>query len=88
MNINIKLLNEFAKIPTKGSKSSAGMDLYAAIDEQKRIFPRDTTKISTGIAVEIPEGYFGAVYARSGLATKKGLRPANCVGKRNFIKIL
>ena len=79
MEINIKLLNEYAKIPTRGTPSSAGLDLYAASDEQIRVLPHDTVKVPTGIAVEIPNGYFGAIYPRSGLATKRGLRLANCV---------
>lgn len=81
MEINIKLLNEFAKIPTRGSKNSAGMDLYAAVNYDIEIQPHSTVKVDTGISIEIPEGYFGGIYARSGLATKQGLRPANCVGK-------
>jgi dUTP pyrophosphatase len=80
LNINIKLLNEKAKVPTKGSAAAAGYDLYAANDDIISISPHNTLKIDTGIAIEIPEGYFGAIYARSGLATKHGLRPANCVG--------
>ena len=76
--MNIKLLSDKAKVPTRGSEEAAGWDLYAAIDAT--ISPHTTTKISTDIAIEIPAGYFGAVFARSGLATKQGLRPANCVG--------
>ncbi len=78
MKINIKKLHENVTIPAKGSDYAAGYDLYALNDEV--IYPHNTTKVSTGIAVEIPEGYFGGVFARSGLAGKKGLRPANCVG--------
>lgn len=80
MDINIKLLNKFAKIPTRGSAEAAGWDLYTAIENEMRVPPHETIKIGTGIAVEIPKGYFGAIYARSGLATKQGLRPANCCG--------
>ena len=80
MNINIKLLNEFAKVPTCGSADAAGYDLYAATNYEIEIQPHETVKVDTGIAIEIPKGYFGAIYARSGLATKQGLRPANCVG--------
>ena len=76
--MNIKLLSDNAKIPTRGSEYAAGWDLYAASDAT--IPPYTTVKISTDIAIEIPTGYFGAVFARSGLATKQGLRPANCVG--------
>ena len=78
MNVKIKKLTETAKIPTRGSEYAAGYDLYA--DEDAEIAPGQTKLISTGIAVEIPGGYFGGIYARSGLATKQGLRPANCVG--------
>lgn len=76
--MKIKLLSDKAKIPTKGSEYAAGWDLYAATSII--ILPHDTAKISTDIALEIPNGYFGAIFARSGLATKQGLRPANCTG--------
>jgi len=69
-----------AKAPTRGSEAAAGYDLYADILEAATIMPGETVFISTGISVEIPDGYFGAVFARSGLACKAGLRPANCVG--------
>lgn len=80
MEINIKLLNENAKVPTRGSEHAAGYDLYAATAESIDIAPHSTVKVGTGISVELPNGTFGAIFARSGLATKKGLRPANCVG--------
>lgn len=80
MKVNIKRLNEDAKIPTRGSSESAGYDLYACINSPVTIAAHSTVKIGSGLAIEIPEGYFGAVFARSGLATKQGLRPANCVG--------
>ena len=80
MEINIKLLNDNAKVPTRGSEYAAGYDLYAATDYDIEIAPHSTVKIGTGISVELPNGTFGAIFARSGLATKKGLRPANCVG--------
>ena len=81
MNINIKKLYTDANIPTNGSKYAAGSDLYANLPiDRITIMAGGTVKIGTGVAVEIPEGYFGAVFARSGLATKRGLRPANCVG--------
>lgn len=80
MEIKIKKLNEFAQIPTHGSAVAAGYDLYAATNYDIEIQPFATEKVGTGIAVEIPEGYFGGIYARSGLATKQSLRPANCVG--------
>lgn len=80
MEIDIKLLNDFAKIPTRGSEDAAGWDLYAATEKDIDIAPHSTVKINTGIAIEIPKGCFGGIYARSGLATKQGLRPANCTG--------
>ena len=80
MNIKYKVLNELAKEPTRGSEYAAGYDLYAATDREISLFPHTTQLIGTGLAFELPDGYFGAVYARSGLASKKGLRPANCVG--------
>ena len=80
MKINIKRLTETAIIPTRGSEYAAGYDLYADVQEAVVIKPHETVKVGTGLAVEIPEGYFGAIFARSGLATKQGLRPANCVG--------
>ena len=78
--IRIKKLNENAIIPSLGSKYSAGNDLYACINESITIKPHTTVKIGTGLAIELPNGYFGAIFARSGLATKQGLRPSNCVG--------
>lgn len=78
--MRIKLLTNTAKVPTRGSEYAAGYDLYADIPSEIWIFENEREMIGTGIAVEIPEGYFGALFARSGLATKKGLRPANCVG--------
>ena len=80
MIVDIKRLNDLARIPTRGSDDAAGFDLYAATNENIQILPHQTVKVGTGIAVAIPQGYFGGIYARSGLATKKGLRPANCVG--------
>ena len=80
MDINIKLNTEFAKVPTRGSAEAAGWDLYAGTNYEIEIMPHTTVKVDTGISIEIPNGYFGAIYARSGLATKHGLRPANCVG--------
>ena len=82
MRIEIKKLRQDAVIPTQGSERAAGYDLYACIDtyEPCSVMPHATNKVGTGIAVAIPDGYFGAIFARSGLATKKGMRPANCVG--------
>lgn len=78
--MKIKLLNDLAKVPTRGSEDAAGFDLYAATNYNIEIRPNEVVKIDTGISVEIPKGYFGAIFARSGLATKQGLRPANAVG--------
>lgn len=80
MKIDIQLLNDLATIPTIGSEYAAGADLYAATDYDIEIRPSQLVKIDTGLSIAIPEGYFGAIFARSGLATKQGLRPANCVG--------
>lgn len=79
MKIKIKKLNENAITPTRGSNQAAGYDLYACITSPIVITPHSTVKIGTGLAMELPDGYFGAIFARSGLATKEGLRPANCV---------
>ena len=78
--INIKKLNENAVIPTYGSEFSAGADLYALSDEPIVIAPHETVLVHTGVAMEIPTGYVGLVFARSGLATKRALAPANKVG--------
>jgi len=80
--VQIKLLREGAKIPKRGSEYAAGCDLYACLegDGELTIAPHHTAMISTGVAVALPEGTFGAVFARSGLAMREGLRPANCVG--------
>ena len=78
MKLKMIKLNEEAKVPTQGSQYAAGYDLYAA--EGVVIKPSETALIGTGIAIAIPEGYFGGIYARSGLSIKQGLRPANCVG--------
>lgn len=80
VNINIKKLNSNATIPTYGTEFSAGADLYACLENPITIEPGKTEFIHTGIALEIPEGYAGLVYARSGLSCKKGLAPANKVG--------
>ena len=80
MVIQLKKLKEKALLPTRGSEHAAGYDLYACLEEDVLIAPGQTVKIGTGLAVAVPEGFFGAVFARSGLASKEGLRPANCVG--------
>ena len=79
MKVNIKKLTENAVIPRYGSEYSAGADLYST-DVDVKIAPGETRLIHTGIAVEIPEGLVGLIYARSGLASKKGITLANCVG--------
>ena len=79
-DVRIKKLKENAVVPTYGSEFAAGADLYAAVEESVTIAPSETKLIPTGIAMEIPVGYAGFIYARSGLASKKGLAPANKVG--------
>lgn len=79
-DLRIKKLRDNAQMPTYGSEFAAGADMYAAIDEAVTIEPGETKFIPTGLAFEIPEGYAGFIYARSGLACKKGLAPANKVG--------
>ena len=78
--IAVKKLNENAILPTYGSEFAAGADLYALPGEEIVIAPGETKLIHTGLAMEIPEGYGGFIYARSGLASKRGLAPANKVG--------
>lgn len=80
MKIKIKKVNALAKLPSRGSDQAAGYDLYACLSSSVTIQPHETAKIGTGLAIALPEGTFGAIFARSGLATKQGLRPANCVG--------
>ena len=80
MEVRFKKLKKKKKIPTRGSKFSAGYDLYAATNKDIQIPPHSTVKIGTGLAMDLPYGYFGAIFARSGIATKRGLRPANAVG--------
>ncbi len=78
--VHVKKLDERAVLPKYGSDFAAGADLYAVCDEEIVIAPNETKLIKTGLAMEIPEGYAGLIYARSGLATKRGLAPANKVG--------
>lgn len=83
MQVHIKLLNHTATVPTFGSVDAAGCDLYANLTAEggsATIAPGVTYFVKTGIAMEIPKNYAGFIYARSGLASKRGLRPANCVG--------
>lgn len=78
--IAVKKLDERAVLPTYGSEFAAGADLYAVADEEIAFAPGETKFVRTGLAMEIPEGYAGLIYARSGLACKRGLAPANKVG--------
>ena len=80
MKIAVKKVLPDAKLPTYGSEFSAGADLYALLEEPCVIAPGETVFLHTGIAMEIPAGYGGFIYARSGLGVKKGLAPANKVG--------
>lgn len=83
MEVRIKKLNDTAIVPTLGSVEAAGCDIYANLVEDAgsvTLGPGATHFIKTGIAMEVPKQYAGLIYARSGLASKRGLRPANCVG--------
>lgn len=79
-SIHVKKLNKNAILPTYGSAEAAGADLYACLDEPVTVLPGASAWIPTGIALEVPKGCAGLVYARSGLSTKRGLAPANKVG--------
>ncbi|MGN0193913.1 MAG: dUTP diphosphatase [Pseudoramibacter sp.] len=78
--MEIKKLRARAKMPFRGSKHAAGVDLFACLDDAVTIPSHETAMIPTGLAIALPENTFGAVFARSGLALREGLRPANCVG--------
>ena len=80
MKIKVRKLTDTAKLPTRGSSEAAGYDLYADLRENESIAPHETKMIGIGLSMELPSGYFGAVFARSGLASRESLRPANCVG--------
>ena len=80
MKVKIRKLKDNAKIPAYGSEYAAGADLYACLEREVKIPAGHTSVIPTGIALELPIGYAGLIYARSGLATKQGLAPANKVG--------
>lgn len=80
MRVEVKKLSETAILPLRGSSQAAGYDLHADISEKLVIRPGETVKVETGLAFALPEGYFGGIFARSGLSAKKGLRPANCTG--------
>lgn len=79
-SVRVKKLNDKAILPTYGSAEAAGADLYACLDAEVRIEPGRTVFIPTGLSMEIPKGYAGLIYARSGMACKRGLAPANKVG--------
>lgn len=78
--MQIKKIRPGAKTPLRGSEYAAGSDLFACLDAPMTIAPHDTAMIPTGLAIALPSNTFGAVFARSGLAVREGLRPANCVG--------
>ena len=80
MQVRIKKLDERAKVPTYGTDFSAGADLYNMAGNEVTVKPHETVMIPLGFAIEIPEGYAGLIFARSGLASKRGLAPANKVG--------
>lgn len=80
VHIKVKRLREGSILPTRGSGLAAGYDLYACLDEPVQIAPGGVISVGTGLAMELPAGWFAAVFARSGLAMRQGLRPANCVG--------
>ena len=80
MEIKFKKLSDTAKVPVRADNGSAGYDLYSDIDKTITIKPHTTESIPTNIAISIPDGYFGAIYARSGLAFRNGIRPCNAVG--------
>ena len=84
VSVKFTKCNEYAAIPYRGSKEAAGYDLCAAISDEIKIAPNEVVKIPTGLKIELPPGTFGAIFARSGLATKSGLAPANMVGKLKF----
>ncbi len=78
--VAVKKLREGAVLPTFGSNEAAGADLYACLEQDVTIGPGETVFVPTGLAMELPRGYAGLIYARSGLACKRGLAPANKVG--------
>ena len=80
IQVKVKKLKDNAIMPTRGTEYAARADLYACIDSPVIIAPHETVMIGTGLAMEIPEGYAGLIYPRSGIASKRGLAPANKVG--------
>ena len=81
MRIAVRKLREDAVLPARGSAEAAGADLRACMDEERiELAPGETKLIGTGLSMAVPTGYFGGIFARSGLSVKEGLRPSNCVG--------
>ncbi len=80
MRIKVKRVSETATLPSHGSPFAAGYDLFSDLQEPVVIPPHGTVKIDTGLQFELPEGTFAGIFARSGIAAREGLRPANCVG--------
>lgn len=80
MKISVKKMSADARLPSRESEYAAGYDLFACLPSPVDIMPGETKKIGTGLSIAVPHGWFGAIFARSGLAAKQGLRPANCVG--------
>ena len=80
MKIKVQKVSPSACLPSRGSREAAGYDLFACIPEAVEIPPHETRAIDTGLRFELPGGYFAGIFARSGIAAREGLRPANCVG--------
>lgn len=80
LQIKFEKLKDTAMLPTKATADAAGHDLYACLDSSLMLLPHRTIKIGTGLAFEMPEGYFGAIFGRGHLAVNHGIRPANGVG--------
>ena len=80
VEIRLKRLSPRSVLPRRGSDLAAGYDIYACLDEPLTIPPHATAAVGAGFAAALPEGWFAAIFARSGLAARRGLRPANCVG--------
>lgn len=80
VKVKIKKLRDDARLPERGSAEAAGYDVFVAIDDDIYVLPHETEKISIGLSFAVEKGYWIGLFARSGLATREGLRPANCVG--------
>lgn len=78
--VKTRRITHTAQMPHRGSEEAAGYDLYADTNMRIDIAPHESVKVGTGLAMEIPKGFFGAIFARSGVACRQGLRPSNCVG--------